>query len=290
MTRLEEKTMTQTQISHIQAAGIYGLGRKPYGKSDPPEGCVQVCRYHSGGRQYKIGQPWPALSVGQEIEIDTTDHYIWIGTVEAIIDEDTIHFRPSAPKVPMPLPPVIEGQPYLLPYMVGDAWSVAPEAGKVLLIEDQPYKVIGKPKCDRRTGKYIFVLRPVAASEYATRPGRIAIRDYTATDPRDTTRYYRHNVGRIVKIGMEFLHITDVERVSYGSGEGDEIFGYNTIGVGRFVGAEKAAKLDEKWKRADKIRSLELSLKVAGQDFDYGGNPDAIPGIKAEIERLRAQQ
>ena len=267
----------------IKARAIYAdPNSTPMSKSDPPQGCVMAYRYHSGGREYKIGDPWPEFAAGEQVEIETTNHYIWHGTVESRVDEDTIVFRPSGPKVAMPLPPYVEGQSYRLPWMSGDAWLRNPKAGTVILIGEQPYKVIGTPK--KVHGDYNFVLRPVSGSEYATRPGTARITDLTDFNPG--LFHYGHNVGRIIKIGAEFLHITEVGREAYGSGEG-EIFGYNTVGKGRFVSAEKAAKLDAAWEKSRKIRSLEHSLKVANQDLDYGGNPDAIPSIQAELEALR---
>ncbi|CAM6053487.1 unnamed protein product [Sphagnum tenellum] len=43
------------------------------------------------------------------------------------------------------------------------------------------------------------------------------------------------------------------------------LFGYNTVGVGHYVSADKAAKLAAKWAAKEKVRSLEHSLKVARQ-------------------------
>ena len=275
-------------MTQIRARAIYAdPNSTPMEKSDPPQGCVMAYRYHSGGREYKIGDPWPEFAAGEQVEIETTNHYIWHGTVESRVDEDTIVFRPSGPKVAMPLPPYVEGQSYLLPWMSGDAWLRNPKAGTVILIGEQPYKVIGTPK--KVHGDYNFVLRPVSGSEYATRPGTARITDLT--DPNPGLFHYDHNVGRIIKIGAEFLHITSVVRQAYGSGEGDEIFGYHTIGKGHFVpSSAKAAKLYAAWQKARKIRDLEHSLKVANQDLDYGGNPDAIPGIQAELEALRGEK
>lgn len=259
-----------------------------YASSWEDDGCFVARRYYSGGREYKIGEPWPALAVGQEIEVETTNHYTWRGTVEEIRDEDTVVFRASAPKVAMPLPPVVDGQPYVLPYSSGDAWSTRPEAGKVLLIQDQPYKVVGRPKDNRgKGGGYIYVLRPVEASAYATRRGRVKITDLTDPNPGSLFSC-EYNVGRVIKLGEEYLHVTKVERVAYGDGEGREIFGYNTFGVGRFVAAEQATKLSAAWERAKEIRSVEHSIKVASQDLDYGGHPDALPALRAKLEALKA--
>src|ERR1035441_7722685 len=96
----------------IQARSIYADPNKTYRLAgDAPEGCVFAYRYHDGGRQYKIGQPWPEFTPGQEIEIETTNHYVWVGRVESRVDEDTIVFRPAGPKVALPLPPYAAGQP-----------------------------------------------------------------------------------------------------------------------------------------------------------------------------------
>ena len=271
----------------IQARSIYADPNKTYRLAgDAPEGCVFAYRYHDGGRQYKIGQPWPEFTPGQEIEIETTNHYVWVGRVESRVDEDTIVFRPTGPKVAMPLPPYVAGQPYVLPYTSGDAWSVRPEAGKVLLIAEQPYKVVGKPKSDKRTSGYVYQLSPVSPAEYAKRPGRVSIKDLT--DPNASSLFfYGHSEGRVIQVGMEWLHVEKVTRQAYGDGEGREIFGYNTFGVGHYVSADKAAKLAAKWAAKEKVRSLEHSLKVARQDLDYGGRPDAIPGLESELAAAR---
>jgi hypothetical protein len=275
------------QRQKIEARSIYDDPNKEHRYTgDAPKGCVFAYRYHDGGWQYKIGQPWPEFTPGQEIEIETINHYVWNGTVESRINEDTIVFRPTCPKVAMPLPPVVAGQPYVLPCMSGDAWSVRPEAGKVLLIGEQCYKVVGKPKSDKRTSGYVYQLSEVSAAEYAKRPGRIAIKDLT--DPNETSHFfYGHNEGRVIQIGMEWLHVERVAQQAYGDGEGREIFGYNTFGVGHYVSADKAAKLAAKWDAKEKVRSLEHSLKVANQDLDYGGNPEAVPGLEAELAEAR---
>ena len=136
----------------IQARSIYADPNKTYRfAGDAPEGCVFAYRYHDGGRQYKIGQPWPEFTPGQEIEIETTNHYVWVGRVESRVDEDTIVFRPTGPK----------------------------------------------------------------------------------------------------------------------------------------VAADKAAKLAATWAAKEKVRSLEHSLKVARQDLDYGGRPEAIPGLESELAAAR---
>ena len=271
----------------IEARSIYADPNKKYrSPGDAPEGCVFAYRYHAGGKQYKIGQPWPEFAPDQEVEIETTNHYVWNGTIESRIDEDTIVFRPSGPKVAMPLPPVVSGQPYVLPYTSGDAWSVRPEAGKVLLIGEQPYRVVGKPKPDKRTSGYVYQLSPVSAENFAKRPGRIAIKDLT--DPNQSSHFfYGHNEGRVIQIGVEWLHVEKVTREAYGDGEGREIFGYNTFGVGHYVSADKAAKLAAKWAAKEKVRSLEHSLKVAHQDLDYGGNQEAVPGLEAKLAGAR---
>ena len=262
----------------IQARSIYADPNKTYRLAgDAPEGCVFAYRYHDGGRQYKIGQPWPEFTPGQEIEIETTNHYVWVGRVESRVDEDTIVFRPTATwlvsRTSCRTPP-------------GDAWSVRPEAGKVLLIAEQPYKVVGKPKSDKRTSGYVYQLSPVSPAEYAKRPGRVSIKDLT--DPNASSLFfYGHSEGRVIQVGMEWLHVEKVTRQAYGDGEGREIFGYNTVGVGHYVSADKAAKLAAKWAAKEKVRSLEHSLKVARQDLDYGGRPEAIPGLESELAAAR---
>ena len=283
-----QNTNTQAgQAERIKANAIYrDPAQKSYLPDAPPEGCVYARRYSIGDKKYMIGQPWPALEVGQRVEVETTNHYVWSGTVERIDSDDDIVLRPSGPKVAMSLPPVTDLSDYRLPYISGDAWSRRPEAGAVLLIEDRPYKVLGKPKKVRGSSDYAYSLREVSPEQYAGRAGRVVIKDFT--DPnRESYRYYMHSVGRIIVRGLEYLHVERIERVAYGDGEGREIFGYTTYGVGHFVAAEKATALAAAWEAKDKIRGLELSLKVARQDLDYSGNPDAVPGLERELAEAR---
>ena len=146
----------------------------------------------------------------------------------------------------------------------------------------------GKPKPVAVKGHsgYIYQLTPVTTEAYPNRPGRTIIKDLT--DPNASSpAYYGHNVGRIFEMGTEFLHVEAVERHAYGSGEGDEIFGHNTYGAGHFVPAAKAQKLRAAWEAKAKVRSLELALKVARQDLDYGGRPEAVPGLEADLAEAR---
>jgi hypothetical protein len=102
----------------IKANAIYtDPTAKPHSASDPPEGCVFVERYHSGGRQYEAGRPWSTLAIGQVVEVETTDHYLWTCTVECIVREGDV--------------PVAEA----------NAWARHPGAGIMLLVEDASYKV-----------------------------------------------------------------------------------------------------------------------------------------------------
>jgi len=41
------------------------------------------------------------------------------------------------------------------------------------------------------------------------------------------------------------------------------------------------------WEAKEKIRGLELRLRVALQDMDYGGNPDVVPGLERELAEAR---
>jgi hypothetical protein len=281
--------MEQHTAERIKANAIYrDPGQESYLPDAPPEGCVFVRRYSIGDsdKKYMIGEPWPTLQVGQRVEVETTNHYIWAGVIERIDSPDDIMLRPSGPKCAMSLPPVTDPACYRLPYISGDAWSVRPEAGKILLIEDRPYKVIGKPKPVRGSNEYAYSLREVPPDQYAGRAGRVVIENLTDPNP-ESYRYYMHSVGRIIVRGLEYLHVERIERVPYGDGEGREIFGYTTYGVGHFVAAEKATALAAAWEAKDKIRSLELSLKVARQDLDYGGNPDACSCLECELAEAR---
>lgn len=270
-------------MKRIRSNALYPQTYKPIMKSDPPEGCAVARRKTDNGYQI-IKEDWPEVSVGEEIEIETTNHWFWTATVEEVRDADNWVVRIVGEKQAIPLPAIVEGQPYILPYMSGDAWSVRPEKGKILTIGGAYYKVTNKPR--RVNSGYEYQLAPVSAEAHAKRPGRTVIKDLT--DPNQTSHnYYGHNVGRIVQIGDEWLHVAKVERVPYGDGEGREIFGYNVFGVGHFVPATKAAKLKTQWDAKAKVRSLELSLRVAKQDLDYGGNPDAVPGLEAALAEAR---
>lgn len=289
-------------MKRIKSQSIYPQTSNPLLKNDPPKGCALASRIGDWSGARPVCEAWPEVAIGEEIEIETTCHWIWRAKLEEVRDADHWVVRisvlrmekknswdreesPVFAKEPLPLPSIVEGHPYVLPYMSGDAWSVRPEAGKVLQIAGAYYKVLGKPK-ERRGYGYEYKLTPVTAEAHAKRPGRTSIKDFT--DPNQTSHhYYGHNVGRIVQIGNEWLHIEKVERVAYGDGEGREIFGYNTFGVGHFVPATKAKKLKTQWDAKEKVRSLELSLRVAKQDLDYGGNPDAVPGLEVELDAAR---
>ena len=67
---------------------------------------------------------------------------------------------------------------------------------------EQPYKVVGKPKSDKRTSGYVYQLSPVSPAEYTRRPGRVSIKDLT--DPNASSLFfYGHSEGRVIQVGME---------------------------------------------------------------------------------------
>lgn len=270
-------------MERIKSTPLYPREHEPLFPSDPPKGCAVASRIGDYGARRPVCEPWPEVAIGTEIEIETTNHWLWTATVEEIRDADSWVVRISA-KEPLPLPPIVEGRPYVLPYVSGDAWSVRPEKGKILTIGGAHYKVSGKPR--NIGGSYAYQLAPVSAEAHAKRPGRTIIRDLT--DPNPTShQYFGHNIGRLVQIGDEWLHVEKVERVPYGDAEGREIFGYNTFGVGHFVPASKAAKMKAQWEAKEKVRAAELHLRVAKQDVDYGGNPDAVPALEAALAEAR---
>ena len=247
-----------------------------------PKGCAVASRVYEHSGHPIDNEPWPALAIGEEVEILTQNHWVWRATVEEVRDANTALVRIVGTKTAMPLPPIIEGQRYVLPYMSGDAWSVRPEAGKILTIGGVFYRVTGKPKpfCG---GGFAYQFTTVTAEAHAKRPGRVAIKNKTDTD-RGSIFWYGHSVGRCIQIKDEWLHVEKIERQAYGDGEGREVFGYNTYGIGHFVPAVKAAKLNARWEAQEKVRSIELSLRVARQDIDYGGRPEAVPGLVAALE------
>jgi len=248
-----------------------------------PENYAEISRQHAYTNALAVKEEWPAVAVGETFEIETTDHWLWTAKLVEVVSNMLWIGEIIGTKKAMPLPPIVEGKPYQLPFMSGDAWSVRPEKGKVLTIEGRHYKTTTKPKA--ANGGYIYNLEPVTPEAHAVRPGRVQIKDLTETDPKHFN-YYQHNVGRIINVGQEFFHVKSVTRQSYGSGEG-EVFGYQTFGQGNFIPAEKAAKLNAKWEALKLVRSLEHSLKVASQDVDYGGDYEAIPGIKTALEAAK---
>jgi hypothetical protein len=280
-----EKKMTQ--VKRIDAKPVLPRTIDPTFKSDPPKGhaLIEHKRIEWGtGVGNLIGEPWPQFALGEEIEIHDSCEWLWTATVTEIRSDRAIVVNING-KTAMPHPPAVIGQPYILPYMSGHAWSTYPEAGKVLRINGEYYKVKGKPKRNG-DGDYAYSVQPVSADDYATRKGRARIKDIT--DPNsEAHNYYQRNVGRIIQIGDEYLHVTTVERVAYGNSEG-EVFGYNTFGVGRFVSPDKAEKLKAIWDAQRNIRSLELDLRVARQDPDYGGkDAEQIAEIEQRLNAAR---
>jgi len=260
-------------MTHIRSIPLY-----------PDGGYALACRRNIAD-YLVIEEPWPAASIGDEIEVETTNHWVWNAVVANIRDPEAWTVRIVGKKLAMPLPPVVAGQPYVLPYVSGDAWSTRPDKGKILTIDGQAYKVTHAPK-RAGMGYYAYQLAPVSAEARATRLGRVAIKGLTDPD-RGSYRYYGHNVGRVVAVGGEWLHVERVERQAYGSGEGDQVFGHTTWGVGHFIPAAKAAKLQAMWEKKERIRDLEHELIVARQDPDYGGRPEAVPGLLAALAEAK---
>ena len=269
----------------IMSMPLYPRASEPLMPNDPPKSCAWATRYNDWRKEH-VSPPWPEVSIGAEIEVETLNHWVWSATLESIRDGDYWIVRPID-KQALPLPPIVPGQPYILPYVSGDAWSVRPQQGLILTIEGQHYKVTHKPK-PVGTG-YEYRLAPVSPAEHAKRPGRVKITDHTDPNPGNH-HYYGHNIGRVVQVGDEWLHVQEIKCQPYGSGEGDEVFGYTTWGVGHFVPTAKAAKLKAEWEAKEKTRGLELQLRVAQNDLDYGGNPDAVPRLRAVLDEARKSE
>lgn len=240
-----------------------------------PEGCAVARRTWDNGRP--MCDEWPAVAIGESIEIETDMHWLWSATLVAVIDNNRWVIRPIGEKQPLPLPEPVEGKPYVLPYMSGDAWSERPEKGKILAIAGQFYRAKTKPKYLGAGAGYAYTLERVPQEVYARRTGRVALKD----------RALAGHVGRAIQIGEEWLHIERTEKQAYGDGEGREVFGHILFGAGHYVPADKAEKLNRIWRAAERVASIELSLKVARQDIDYGGNPEAIPGLEADLEAAK---
>lgn len=233
-----------------------------------------------------ITESWPSVAIGEEIHIETTDHWIWTAIVEEIRDEFTLLVRPVGEQQRMPLPQPVDGK-VVLPFRSDDGWSTRPEAGKVLDLNGQYFKVVGKPRQIARGSEFSYTLRPVTGEEYAKRSCQVKITDYT--DPNPTAwQYYGHAIGRAVQVGDEWLAVEKISRQPYGSGERDEIFGHITWGVGHFVPAKKAEKLNALWSAKAKVRDAELSLKVASYGDDFR-DLDTIPEKKAALEAAKAE-
>lgn len=143
--------------------------------------------------------------------------------------------RITGERRPQPMPPVVDGA-IRLPNMSGHAHTRSWGQGSIVRLHDAYYRVARKPRVIGFGASIEYALVPATAEQYATRPGRVEMDDAYAA---------RASVGSAVQTPSgEWLHVTRAVRSAYGSAEG-EVFGHLHYGVGKYVAAEKAAKLNE---------------------------------------------
>ena len=93
-----------------------------------------------------------------------------------------------------------------------------------------------------------FYLVPATAKQVATRPGRVGLGSDAARE-----------IGRAIAVGSEWLHVTKVGHVTINSAG---ISGRTYVGLGRFVSAETAGRLNAVWSENRQKALAELTAKV----------------------------
>jgi len=101
-----------------------------------------------------------------------------------------------------------------------------------------------------------FYLRPATEHEVATRPGRIDLGSNPARE-----------IGRAIAVGSEWLHVTKIAHVTVHSAN---ISGRAYVGLGRFVSATEAERLNAAWSKKQAKALAELTAKVQS-DMDAEG-------------------
>jgi hypothetical protein len=231
-----------------------------------------------------VDTPWPSLAPGDEIEVAAVDNWMYRGRVEAVVDADTIRLE-VIDRQPAPLPEPAPGGKYKLPLIAENGWYIgALRMNQVFTAGDRRYRITTKPKVRGVWAE--FLVAPASEEAFKKRPGVVKIEDYQDANP-DSLRFYDYNLGRVLKVGDEWLYIEKITRTPYGSGDGTERFGLITRGHGHFVSDAQAKKLRTAWEAKDKVRAIEQRLKVAQQDIDYGGDPAAIGRLTAELNEAR---
>jgi len=93
-----------------------------------------------------------------------------------------------------------------------------------------------------------FYLRPATEQEVATRPGRIGL----GSDPA-------REIGRCIAVGPEWLHVSKIGHVTVNAAG---ISGRAYVGLGRFVSATEADRLNASWSKKQAKALAELTAKV----------------------------
>ena len=74
-------------MTKIKSLSLYPNTHKRYG-NDLPEGCALASRIGDWSGARPVSEPWPAVPIGEQIEIETDSHWIWHGTLEQVRDGD----------------------------------------------------------------------------------------------------------------------------------------------------------------------------------------------------------
>jgi len=263
-------------LKRIKSIALYP---EQHGYGGRTIGGANAHRYHHNSPDWPITGPWPALTVGEEIEIEDDHGWLWSAIVDVIQSADSIQIRVIGDKTALPMPPVISGQPYRLPNMSGHAHSRRWKLGSITRIDGQSWRVAKQPRPVKPDhGKIEYILEPATAEQYASRSGEIKMSDQRAA---------QQSIGSAVQVRDEWLHVTSIDGPSYGSAEG-EYFGTTWYGVGRFVAADKAAKLnaahcraaDEKrWGGKEGLAARDAyDAAIAAIPADYGRRHGATLG------------
>lgn len=199
----------------------------------PREDGVAWIRRRENAAYSAVGE-WPTLEVGQHLEIHDTQGWQWQVTVSSIINPDHAEVVVIGDRVALPLPPLQNNHWVRLPNIGGHAHLRSWQRGDIIREWGSYYKVT-KVRPEHRSGKIVYEIELSSEEAYTTRPGRVS---FASESSRDSV------VGSAVQTKSgEWLHIKSTSRSQFNGAMGR---GHTYYGEGRFVSAEKAAKINAK--------------------------------------------
>lgn len=200
----------------------------------PREEIASIRRRHAS-HCAPVGDGWPAhLVAGDAVRILDDQGWEWDAAIVSVDHAaETGQVRVLGDRRAQPFPAIDPEGWVRLPNVSGHAHVRSWRRGDIVRVGAAHYKVAAVKPLDR-VARISYRLEPATAEQYAARPGRVSF---------NSERQAHEAVGTAVKTATgEWIHVKKVERSSFSGALGRD---YTYRGVGTYVSAERARKLND---------------------------------------------